>query len=428
MKRLYVQVYLTVIVSLLIVVAAAGLMWRLAARASPAESAFQFAGEIAGAVLPAATEPAAVQKAALEKFAKALKTDLALFDTTLRPIAAAGEPLPPPKDWRESGGWMHIPRGHAWSISLDDGRWLVMRAPRHRPPVHPAIGLIGFLGAIAAGVALGAYPIVRRVTGRLERLEAGVVALGRGDLKTRVAVEGRDEIAGLAQSFNRAAERIEALVGAHKMLLANASHELRTPLARIRLGLEMLDGRPDPARQTEIARDIAELDGLIDEILLSSRLDAVETLDHAEEVDLLGLAAEEAVRYSACAVSGEPAVITGDPRLLRRLVRNLIENATRHGKPPVSVHVVRAGGSGATLTVTDQGPGVAPDEQSGMFEAFRRGAGAGSAGTGLGLALVRQIARRHGGEVAYLGRTAAGNVFTVDLPGRLAVAAAGRRP
>src|SRR6185436_15725783 len=121
-----------------------------------------------------------------------------------------------------------------------------------------ALILAAFLGAIALVVALGALPIVRRLTGRLERLQRGVESLGAGDLRARVKVEGRDEVARLAQSFNQAAARIESLVDAHKLLLANASHELRTPLTRIRLGLELVEAHPE--RRQALARDIAELD------------------------------------------------------------------------------------------------------------------------------------------------------------------------
>ena len=85
------------------------------------------------------------------------------------------------------------------------------------------MGIIAFLGTIALLVAVSAYPLVRGLTRRIERLQAGVEQLGGGDLKARVEVKGRDEVALLAASFNRAAERIEQLVGAHKMLLANAS-------------------------------------------------------------------------------------------------------------------------------------------------------------------------------------------------------------
>lgn len=415
MKRLYLQIYLTVIVSLVLVVLAAGMMWRFAARSSPAESAFEFAGSLATAALPPASEPADVQQRALEKFAAALETDLALFDSTLRPVAAVGQPLPPPRDWRESGGWMRVHGGHAWSIALDDGRWIVMRAPHRPPPRHPALRLIGFLGAIAAAVGLGVYPIVRRLTGRMERLEAGVVSLGQGDLKTRVAVEGRDEVARLAQSFNRAAERIEALVGAHRMLLANASHELRTPLSRIRLGLELMKDRPDPRREAEMASDIAELDALIDEILLSSRLESLDTLETKEEMDLAGLAAEECARYEGCTLEAVPAPVVGDPRLVRRMIRNLLENAHRHGRPPIEMSVARPPEGAVVLRVADHGDGIPPDLREHIFEPFRKGRSSQS-GSGLGLALVRQIARRHGGEARCFEPQGGGCGFEVALP------------
>lgn len=417
MKRLYLQVYLTVLVSLAMVVLSAGLMWRLAMRASPAGSAFEIAGNLASAALPPASQSTAEQKAALEKYAAALDTDISLFDKSLALLAAAGEPLPPPDDRNESGGWMHVPGGHAWSIVLDDGRVLVLRAPHKGPPHHPAYGMIGFIGLITAGVALGAYPLTRRLTRRLERLEEGVVSLGAGELSTRVAVEGKDEVARLAQNFNRAAERIEALVNAHKMLLANASHELRTPLARIRLGLELMKSRPDATRSAEIERDIAELDDLVGEILLTSRLDAIEHLEAREEVDLLGLAAEEASHYADCAVSGTPVVVSGDPRLLRRMIRNLLENAVRHGRPPVDVTISQAGGGMACIAVRDHGEGVPEESRAEIFEPFRRGP-TSSRGTGLGLALVRQIARRHGGEATYEAPEGPGSAFAVTLPAK----------
>ena len=218
---------------------------------------------------------------------------------------------------------------------------MARRAHADRPHRPSGLALAAFLGAIALAVALGAWPIVRRLTRRLERLQHGVESLGAGDLAARVKVEGRDEVARLAQSFNQAAARIENLVGAHKLLLANASHELRTPLTRIRLGLELVEAQPE--RKAELEKDIAELDQLVDEILLVSRLDAADQLDVREDIDLAALAAEECARYDDCSVEGKPVTVRGDPMLLRRMIRNLVENADLHGKPPIEVTCRTAG-------------------------------------------------------------------------------------
>ncbi len=302
------------------------------------------------------------------------------------------------------------------AFPMSAGSWRACRAGRARN----SLSIVGFLGAIALAVAICAYPLVRRLAGRLERLQAGVEQLGAGDLAARVKIEGKDEVARLAESFNRAAARIEELVGSHKLLLANASHELRTPLSRIRLGVEFLKESADPRRRGELERDIAELDQLIDEILLSSRLDAVRGLDQREEVDLLALAAEEGARYEQCSVTGEPVVVLGDRALLRRMTRNLIENAERHGAPPIEVEVGREG-SHAAITVSDHGAGVAASERERVFSPFFRIQGDHqSSGTGLGLTLVRQIARQHGGDAFWVGTTEPTQQNTSSVAGRAA--------
>jgi signal transduction histidine kinase len=376
------------------------------------------AGELAVALLPPAEQAVAAQQSAIDRLHARLGADLALFDADRRLIAAAGRPVPPPHR-RAGGGWVYGPGGPAWAVHLPDGRWIVARAPGHRPPV---LRIVAFLGSIALVIALCAYPLARRLTRRLERLQAGVESLGAGDLGARVEVRGKDGVARLAQSFNRSAERIAELVASHKLLLANASHELRTPLSRIRLGVEFLKETADPKRRAELERDIAELDALIDEILLSSRLDAVKALDAREEIDLLALAAEEGVRYEHCTVGGAPVLVLGDRALLRRLVRNLIENAKRHGAPPIEVEV-RPLGADAVLAVCDGGAGVAEADRERIFTPFFH-MGPASSGTGLGLTLVRQIARRHGGEAAWVGTPAQPSAIAVTLPA-LARAAAG---
>ena len=419
MRRLYLRIYLAVLVSLVAFALVAGALWRHLGDGRG--YAFEVAGVLAQNVLPPADAPAPAQQAALERLAANLRADVALFAPDRTPLAAVGAPLPPPDPGRERGGWLRAWGPPAGVIHLRDGRWLVGRVrSEHRPT---GATLFVTLGLLALAVGVGAYPVVRRLTTRLERLQAGVESLGAGDLSSRVPIEGRDEVARLAESFNRAAGRIEELVGAHKTLLANASHELRTPLTRIRMAVELLKMDADPRRKLDLERDIAELDTLIEEILLASRLDAVTTLNVDEDVDLLALASEECARYEQAALEGQPVTVRGDPRLLRRMIRNLLENAQRHGAPPIDVRVRDAGGGSVELTVCDHGPGIADAEREDAFRPFRRvGGPEASTGAGLGLALVRQIARRHGGEARYLGRVQSKSCFVVSLPGAATLA------
>jgi two-component system, OmpR family, sensor histidine kinase RstB len=406
MRRLYLRIYLAVLASLAAFALAAGLLWRQIGGDGPWSQTYEGAATLAQNALPPASAPKTEQQAALEKLAANLRADIALFAPDRSPLAAVGAPLPAPEAGRERGGWIHHWGGPAWAVRLPDGRWLAARAPRdHR---HAPYGLFLVLAPLALAVGVGAYPVVRRLTSRLERLQAGVESLGAGELSARVRIEGNDEVAQLAESFNQAAGRIEELVGAHKSLLANASHELRTPLARIRMAVELMKENADPKRKAELEQDIAELDALIDEILLASRLDALKGLETDERVDLFALAAEECARYDNAALDGQSVTVRGDPRLLRRMIRNLLENAKRHGAPPIEVRVSRAGES-AELSVCDGGAGIPESERERVFEPFNR-AGAGP-GAGLGLALVRQIARRHAGEA----RTH-GSCFIVALP------------
>ena len=415
MRRLYLQIYLTIVAILAIFAVAAGLLWRVAADESRFEETFALAGELASRALPPPDAAPAEQRQALEALHRRLRSDLALYSAEGRFVAAAGRPMPPQLG-RPEPGWQPGPGGPIWRVRLGDGRILVARLARG--PFRPGAWLLAALGGIAAAVAIGAYPLTRRLTRRLERLKSGVDRLGQGDLAARVPVEGKDEIAALADSFNRSAGRVEELVHSHKMLLANCSHELRTPLARIGMAMALLGDKVDAQKQTEVKADIAELDLLIDEILLASRLDAVRAPERSEKIDLLALAAEEAAR-SNIAVEGEPIQVMGDRIYLRRMIRNLLDNVRRHaGDTSPDVRVSRDNRGQARLEVRDHGPGIPGDERARIFEPFYRPAGRAESGkgSGLGLALVRQIARHHGGEVACNEAEGGGSRFVVTLP------------
>ena len=360
--------------------------------------------------------------------------------------------------------------GLEFDVTTQDGQRLHMLLPRpQRVPDNTLTRLpfgFGFgwmLSLVSLAVALGSYPIIRRLTLRLESLQSGVERWGTGDLSTRLNVDGNDEVSFLAQRFNQAAQRIETLMNSHKSLLANASHELRSPLARIRMSLELIaptlvasrtsggtlplslvigaelaSGGPalrssaPPAvnpHVQEILRSINELDQLIDEILLASRLDATQAdAELFELLDLTGLAAEECALANAelgISTTGQSLLISGLPRLLRRLMRNLLENAKRYGgQGDVTLELTQTRHGLqeiAVIAVHDRGAGVPPGQRERIFEPFYRlpGASERAGGVGLGLALVKSISERHGGTVRCEARPGGGATFVVELPMQL---------
>ena len=409
LPRLYFRFYVALLVILAIFAFATLEIWNRTG--SPLERSNATLAQVMQNVLAPPDAPPDMQQAALARVAANLNdAHMTLYTRDWRPLAVVGD-LIPARHWRRQGVTGPPPESF---VRLPDGRKLLSSEPlgftRPKAMLHNALLLV------ALGIGVAAFPLVRHLTKRLERLQIGVEKLGAGDFTARVPIEGKDEVARLAQSFNRAADQIEQLVGAHKTLLANASHELRTPLARIRLALELIPEGIDPKRRKGLEQDIAELNHLLDEILLASRLGAIPENTDSEELDLLALAAEECARYDDTMLDGESAVIQGDPRLLRRLLRNLLENAHRHGVPPASVRITCAN-KVATLRVWDEGPGVPDPEFERVFEPFFRRRGTlDNNGAGLGLALVRQIARRHGGEARCALMRDGRSCFEVELP------------
>jgi len=350
----------------------------------------------------------------------------------LRPHESPRHDDAPDKPVYESDD-MGYPHGHFGSgpeflVRMDDGTLVHVHLPRPARPYWDRfpIGFFTLLALVGVAVALGTYPIVRRMLRRLELLQKGVEQWGTGNLSARVPVQGHDEVAFLAQRFNHAATQIEQLVVAHKSLLANASHELRSPLARIRMGLELLGQHASPAMKEEITRNVNELDQLVGEILLASRLDAQQAdVGSQEQVDLTGLACEECARLDVPLELGEQPQslqVLGVAKLLRRMLRNLLENAHRYGGHD-GVEVVlqsqtRDGRNRVVLRVRDRGPGVPAALRERIFEPFYRlpGVSEREGGVGLGLALVRSIVQRHGGQVRCEDRAGGGAEFVVELP------------
>ncbi|HSV71118.1 MAG TPA: HAMP domain-containing sensor histidine kinase [Methylibium sp.] len=449
MKTLYLRIYLTVVAVLLLFALVSG--WvvqrnieqeRERFRADAGQRMAPWAELLQGA-LPPPTAPDAEQAVALLEWSERLRLPMALDDGAGRRIATAPQFDRFAREAVEEHGPPGMERRAPVRLQLSDGRWLsIVRPPRPprpgpggegrllaEPPFLRGAGLVLVLGLLFIAVAAGAYPVVRRLTHRLEALQRGVETFGAGALHHRVDESGRDEVAAVATSFNRAAARVEALLEANRSLLANASHELRSPLARLKMAVAMLDEAVPERRaplKAEIERNIRELDALVEEVLLASRLDArqPDARAPADAVDLLGLAAEEAVRVGASldlpgpTEPALPATLKADERLLRRALRNLLENARRYGGDTAPEVRLRRGAGGVELAVCDRGPGVPAAERERIFEPFYRlpGHAEQAGGVGLGLSLVRQIARHHGGSVRCEAREGGGSRFVLSLP------------
>jgi signal transduction histidine kinase len=413
--RLYVRIYFALLAGLLLVASLVWGVWRWNAE-QHARAGFDTYAQTAFQLLPPAAAPADVQQQSLEAWGRRMEATLTLYASNGELLAHAGEVLPAPGVERTQSGWLDSDSGMV-ALKLPDGRWLVGRKSTTIP--HQPLRIAVLLALVALVVSTVAYPVARHLTSRLEKLQVSVEALGAGDLKARVDASGCDEVAHLAQSFNQAAARIETLVAAQKALLANASHELRSPLARIRMAVELTETQPSPGVCAELRRNIVELDQLIDEILLSSRLEAAATepTSGLEQVDFTALVVEECAR-SGARFFGTQIELRGESRLLRRLVRNLLDNGRRHaGDSALEVLLTEPRPNIAQLDVCDRGPGIPEHLRERIFEPFFRAPGTreDDGGVGLGLALVRTIAGRHGGTVTCQARRGGGTCFTASF-------------
>ena len=212
---------------------------------------------------------------------------------------------------------------------------------------------------------------------------------------------------------------------------ADASHELRTPLTVIRSSVEHLARHRDAtvgsvgSALEDIDDEVRHMTSIVEDLLLLARSDSgAVALEHVP-VDLGDVAADGASAMGKPAtdrgvrveVDPQPAVVAGDPARLRQLVMILVDNAIRHSPIDGRVGVaVRAVGSGASLVVEDDGPGIRPEDLPHVFERFYRAPGAPGGGTGLGLAIAAWIVDRHGGRIAVANRAEGGARFVVDLP------------
>jgi signal transduction histidine kinase len=318
------------------------------------------------------------------------------------------------------------PRGDWLSRSTADGHRVsfgIGTLPWQREP--QGIGWIT-LALLLALIAL-AYAYVRRLLRPLDDIRAGAERFGRGAFDTPIPLRRRDELGDLAQRINTMAHDIQAMLDAKRGLLLALSHELRSPLTRARLNAELLPATPEgAAERAALLRDLAEMRDLISDLLESERLASPHAALQREPVDLAALVREvvgehpDGMRVVADLADGLPALALDRSRL-KVLVRNLLDNALRHGagaaQPPRIA--VRRGEAGVELEVRDFGPGVAPAQLVHLTEPFYRTDGArqrATGGVGLGMYLCRLVAEAHGGRLA-VRNAQPGLAVSVWLPG-----------
>ena len=305
-----------------------------------------------------------------------------------------------------------------------------------------AIVLLIFAGGIA--IILG-YFFSSTITDRILSLKQAAEKLARGDLQTRVPINGRDELSVLASSFNQMAEQLEAadqkqrqLETLRRDLVAWASHDLQTPLASIRAILEALsDGvvdEPDMVKRylQTAQRDVMSLSTLMDDLFQMSQLDAggfplnsapsslgdlvSDTLESFSE-----LAYRESVKLEG-QVDADVDPVLMDTQAIGRVLNNLISNALRHTPPGGEIKVLaRRTSQGVEVNVRDSGQGIQPQDLPHIFERFYRGDASrsrnrGSGGAGLGLAIARGIVRAHRGDIQVQSQVGKGTQFTFYIP------------
>jgi signal transduction histidine kinase len=434
MRRLFARIYLHFLGVLLVVAVVSSLVFAWTARgAFVQESSGRISRHISSLVAEVFRDPPALARR-VQQIHDELELDLVVRDLHGRLLVSSGAELPsftPEQLAQVRTGLRMVQPNPEWSVAIpvrDPRSGVVMgtlessahRRARWRALSRPTLILTMLLVLFAVPAAALAHRISRPV----ERLTEAARRLGAGDLTARVPVSQRswwrrrrdsssDELATLTRAFNDMAERIERLIAGQKELMANISHELRSPLTRIRVALELLPHNgATQARLEDVEADLDELERLIEDVLTATRLEVTGLPPHPERVEVQRLLEDlaerarldprlgpERVRMNA----GSPIELEADPALLRRALWNLVDNAAKYGAPPVALSAERHNGTVA-LSVSDDGPGIPPEERERVLAPFyqidrARTPGKPARGFGLGLTLAGRVAQVHHGAI-----------------------------
>ena len=302
-------------------------------------------------------------------------------------------------------------------VKVDQGVIRIL-APRDR--AFATQGHIFVLWLAMATILLTAIAIlfIRNQTRTIERLASAADAFGKGVDAPTFKPSGAREVRQAAQAFLAMKSRIQRHIDQRTALLASVSHDLRTPLTRLKLELALADPGP---RTAEMKRDLAEMEHMIDEYLAFARGEGGEAVETVHLKSLIDEVSEGAVRAGAqVRVAAEPDLLAAvRPNALKRALSNLVMNAAAHGETVEVAATARASG-GVEIIVDDDGPGIPQDRYEDAFKAFNRldeSRNQNEKGVGLGLAIARDVARSHGGDIT-LDRSPMGGLRAiVRLPG-----------
>lgn len=298
-----------------------------------------------------------------------------------------------------------------------------------------ALLLAAVFALLLVVVALFSWYMTERTLRPVERMRQSAEAITASDLSRRVSVpDGDRDLSRLARTFNDLLARVEAAMDAQRRFVSDASHELKGPVAATKIMLETARAHPEAVDPSTLLSDLAneneQLQGIVADLLALARQDEGRLQVNLAPLDLCDLIYEEVSsleRRSAVSldVSGvEPLVCAGDAQLLGQALRNLLENAVRyaHSHVAVTCHEV-LGGTGRLIriSVSDDGPGIAPADRERVFGRFVRlgkDRGRATGGTGLGLAVVQGIVERHGGRVYFSDPEIGGATAVMELVGK----------
>lgn len=421
MKKLFVQFYLLLFVCFLVMTMLVGLVYKFTAERAGRQSLDDL---MKSSLYLMRSELREIPPHQWNKTLKELDLNLS-FNMRVEPMSKFSLEAPAQQRLQEGD-----------IVALDSQYTFIQRIPRSHYVL--AVGPVPYLFylhemrlldmALMAFIAISlAFPVfiwMRPHWQEMLRLESAAQRFGEGHLEERIHFDSTSSFERLGIAFNQMADNINALIASKKMLIDGVAHELRTPLVRLRYRLEMSDNLSDGERSA-LNRDIGQLEGLIQELLTYARLDRPQTELKLTTPDLNAwldgymLDARNVNPDHQLELNNQPGDYGSlDMRLMERVLDNLINNALRYCQNTVKV-TLQLEGSQASLIVEDDGPGIAPDERSRVFEPFVRldpSRDRATGGCGLGLAIVHSIAQAMSGEVKCEESDAGGARFCFRWP------------